>query len=179
MLATTSPIGPNSKSSREDSWSEVVTVLGSACHHVSWPLLTRCPRSTAASGRGMPRERWSAARFSTLPPSLPPPWVSRVPQESRCSPVRRCYTCRHPVTSFYNPFCSCPTLRQWHPVTSFCDPFVPWVQVVSKEWRLARQKSDELNEFIANASGTATLEDVRRWGLGAGCREQRIGRGDR
>ena len=42
-------------------------------------------------------------------------------------------------------------------------------QVYSKEWRLARQKSDELNEFIANASGTATLEDVRRW-EGAGSR---------
>jgi len=34
--------------------------------------------------------------------------------------------------------------------------------VRSKEWLAARLKSDEINEFITNASGSAILEDIRR-----------------
>ena len=35
-------------------------------------------------------------------------------------------------------------------------------QVRNRDWRAARVRSDDLNFFIVNASGTATLEDVRR-----------------
>jgi vitellogenic carboxypeptidase-like protein len=35
-------------------------------------------------------------------------------------------------------------------------------QLKAKEWRQARTLSDRANEIIANASGTATLEDIRR-----------------
>ena len=37
------------------------------------------------------------------------------------------------------------------------------LQVRNKDWKAARVLSDELNAYIANASGTATLEDIRRW----------------
>ncbi len=36
------------------------------------------------------------------------------------------------------------------------------LQVRSKKWREARIKSDDVNAFIANCSGTQTLEDIRR-----------------
>lgn len=39
------------------------------------------------------------------------------------------------------------------------------LQVRAQKWRVARNKSDELLHFIAMASGSATLEDVRRWDL--------------
>lgn len=36
------------------------------------------------------------------------------------------------------------------------------VQLKAKQWRGARTLSDRANELIAQASGTATLEDIRR-----------------
>ena len=48
------------------------------------------------------------------------------------------------------------------------------LQVRNREWKAARARSDDLNSFIVNSSGTATLEDVRRsvhtflFGLSAG-----------
>lgn len=39
------------------------------------------------------------------------------------------------------------------------------LQIKSKRYRKARELSDRANELIARSSGTATLEDVRRWGV--------------